>query len=189
VGRRVAIRIVVDCTDSKGGELYELIARRSLEDLALGGSVESVHIFIRTEVPLFIIKIKYREFVGRNTLGELSRIVERPNGVRVTLESEVDLGDALKALWSIFGRDKVEQLGRMDINVVGAKDEEVREVKIRDKALDISVKINELAARIIPEGFRARSVSKGAGVMTFIAAEDPIKDEWKEIASRMEVGD
>jgi putative methanogenesis marker protein 17 len=185
----MAVRIVVDCPDSMGKELYELITRRTLEDLALAGSVELVHILIRTEVPLFIIKIKYREFVGRNSLGELSRIIERPNGVRIILESEVDLGDTLKSLWNIFGRDKVEQIGRMEVNVLGVKSEEIKQIKIRGKTLDISVKINELAARIIPEGFRARSVSKGAGIMTFIAAEDPIKNEWKEIASRMEVGD
>jgi len=160
-----------------------------VEDLALGGSVQTVHMFIRSDEPVFIIKIKYREFVGRNTLGELSRILESESGVRIILESEVDLGDALKTLWNIFGRDRVEQVGRMDIVVSRARGSEVRNIKIRDKALDISNKINELAARIIPEGFRVRSVTKEAGVMTFIAAEDPIKDEWKEIASRVEVGD
>ena len=160
-----------------------------MEDLALGGSVQTVHMFIRSDEPVFIIKIKYREFVGRNTLGELSRILESESGVRIILESEVDLGDALKTLWNIFGRDRVEQVGRMDIVVSIARGSEVRNIKIRDKALDISNKINELAARIIPEGFRVRSVTKEAGVMTFIAAEDPIKDEWKEIASRVEVGD
>lgn len=160
-----------------------------MEDLALGGSVQTVHMFIRSDGPIFIIKIKYREFVGRNTFGELSHILERGNGVRIILESEVDLGDALKALWNVFGRDRVEQVGRMDIVVSRAREDEVRNIKIRDRALDISNKINELAARIIPEGFRIRSVTKEAGVMTFIAAEDPIRDEWKEIASRMEGGD
>ena len=49
-----------------------------------------------------------------------------------------------------------------------------------------SAKVNELASRIIPEGFRVRNATKGNGVMTFIAAEDPMKEEWKQIAASME---
>lgn len=179
--------VTVDSDDKKGGELYELLARRTVEDLALTGSVLAMRLYIRPDVPLFIIKIKFREFVGRNTLGELSRIVERENGVKVTLESEIDLGDALKALWSTFGRDKVEQGGRLDILMTGVTAEQLKDIKIRDKAIDVSVRINELASRIIPEGLRVRYVAKEEGVMTFVAAEDPIKEEWKRTASEIKV--
>lgn len=181
------MKIIVDSTDKIGGELYEYIARRSTEDLALGGSILCMTIYMRSEVPLFIIKIKYRESVGKNTLGEISRISERENGSKVSLESEVDLGDALKALWSSYGRDKVEQAGRMDILVIGAKPTELRGLKIRDRTVDMSARISELATRIIPEGFRARAISKSPGLMTFVAAEDPIQEDWIVIGERMEV--
>jgi putative methanogenesis marker protein 17 len=185
----LAATITIDSDDKKGGELYEFIARRSVEDLALGGSVQNVHILIKTSIPLFIMKIKYREAVGKNMLGELSTITEGENGSKVTLESEIDQGDALKTLWSTFGRDKVEQAGRMDILVSGVKPKELEDIKIRDKAVDVSVKINELAVRVIPEGLRIRNIKKEEGCMTFVAAEDPIKEEWKELASGLEVGD
>lgn len=185
----MAITISVDSDDKRGGELYEFITRKSVDDLALGGSVQAISILIKTGIPLFIIKIKYREAVGRNTLGELSQIVERENGSKVILESEIDLGDALKTLWSIFGRDKVEQAGRSEILVSGVNPGKLADIKIRDKAVNVSVKINELAARVIPEGLRVRHIEKEEGCMTFVAAEDPIKEEWKELASGLEVED
>lgn len=180
------MRITVDSTDKAGGDLYEYIARRSTEDLALGGSIICLAMYMRSEVPLFIIKIRYREAEGKNTLGEISKIIERENGSKVTLQSEVDLGDALKALWSTYGRDKVEQAGRMEINVIGARPEELGKLRIRDRTVDMSAKIAELAARIIPEGLRVRAISVKPGLTTFVAAEDPIKEEWIAIGERME---
>lgn len=180
------MRIVVDSTDKAGGELYEYIARRSTEDLALGGSILCLEMYMRSEIPLFIIKIRYRESEGKNTLGEVSRIEERENGSKVSLQSEVDLGDSLKSLWSTYGRDRVEQAGRMEITVLGVKPAELRRLKIRDRTVDMSAKISELATRIIPEGFRVKSITREPGLMTFVSAEDPMLDEWKEIGERME---
>jgi putative methanogenesis marker protein 17 len=181
------IAITADSDDKTGGELYEYIARRSVEELALSGSVLGIKMYMRSSIPLFIIKIVYREFVGRDTIGELARVEERENGIKVILQTEMDLGDSLKTLWSTYGRDSVEQSGRLEIIVTGAKADEVKETKIRDKKVDVSVRINELAARIIPEGLRVRNVIKGDGYMTFIAAEDPLMEEWIKIASGLEV--
>lgn len=183
------MRIIVDSTDKVGGELYEYIARRSTEDLALGGSVICLAMYMRSEVPLFVIKIRYREAEGKNTLGEISRIEEKENASKVSLQSEIDLGDSLKALWSTYGRDRVEQAGRMDIIVLGVKPAELRRLKIRDRTVDMSAKISELATRIIPEGFRVKSISREPGLMTFVAAEDPMLDEWKRIGERMEANE
>lgn len=180
------MRILVDSTDKAGGELYEYIARRSTEDLALGGSILCLAMYMRSEIPLFIIKIWYREAEGKNTLGEISRIEEKENGSKVSLQSEVDLGDSLKALWSTYGRDKVEQAGRMEIIVLGVKPPELRKLKIRDRTVDMSAKVSELATRIIPEGFRVKAISKEPGLMTVVAAEDPMQDEWTKIGERME---
>jgi putative methanogenesis marker protein 17 len=183
------LRIIVDSTDKTGGDLYEYIARRSTEDLALGGAILCLAMYMRLEVPLFIIKIRYREGVGKNTLGEISRIEERENGSKISLESEVDLGDSLKALWSTYSRDKVEQAGRMDILVTGVKPAELKKLKIRDRTVDMSARISELATRIIPEGLRVRAISKTPGLMTFVAAEDPMQDDWTAIGERMEVNE
>lgn len=181
------MKIVVDSTDKVGGELYEYIARRSTEDLALGGAILCLAMYMRSEIPLFVIKIRYREATGRNTLGEISRIEEKENGSKVNLESEVDLGDALKTLWNVYGRDKVEQAGRMAIMVMGAKPTDLKKLKVREGTVDMSAKISELAARVIPEGLRVRSIRKEPGLMTFVAAEDPMQDDWIAIGERMEV--
>lgn len=183
------IKIFVDSSEELGGQQYRHIAEKSVEDLGLGGSIESVDIIIRLEEPVFIIKIRYKEVAGKNTLGEASYIDSRKNGIRITLSSEIFLGDALKALWSKYGRDRVEQIGRLEIFVSGAEPEEVKGIRLSEKGYDLESRINELAARIIPEGFRVRSASKGRGKLTIIASEDPIKEEWKALAAQQEGGD
>lgn len=183
-----AIKIFVDSSDELGGQQYRCIAEKSVEDLGLGGSIESIDMIIRIEEPLFIIKIRYKEVKGKSTLGEASYIDSRKNGIRITLSSEIFLGDALKALWSKYGRDKVEQIGRIEIFVSGAEPEEVKGIRLSEKGYDLESKINELATRIIPEGFRVRSTSRGKGTLTIIASEDPIKEGWKVLAAQQEGG-
>lgn len=173
------MKITVDCTEKTGGEQFKYIAERSAEDIGLGGSVEEIRMYIRPEEPLFVIGIKYKEFTGKNTIGELGTVDPRAEGVKITLNSEIDVGDALKALWTVYGRDRVEQGGRMDIKVEGVEADDVKGIKIREKAIDVAAKVSELALRIIPEGFRVRHVTKNEGEITIIAAEDPIKEEWK----------
>ncbi|MDD1775945.1 MAG: methanogenesis marker 17 protein [Candidatus Methanomethylicus sp.] len=162
------------------------MVERSIEDLGLGGSIEEMRIYIKPEDPVFIISLRYREYVGRNTIGELASVEERVSGVKISLDSEIDLGDTLKSLWDMYGRDRVEQAGRMDIMVTGVDPEALKKIKIRDKAIDVGGKINELATRIIPEGFRVRTVIRRKNMLTIIAAEDPIRDEWKKVAEKLE---
>lgn len=180
------IRIFVDSSDELGGQQYKYIAEKSVEDLGLGGSIDSIDMLIRVEEPVFIIIIRYKEVTGKSTLGDASYIDSRKNGIRITLSSEIFLGDALKALWSKYGRDRVEQIGRLEIFVSGAEPEEVKGIKLSEKGYDLESRINELATRIIPEGFRIRNSTKDKGIITIIASEDPIKEEWRALARRLE---
>ncbi|MGC8935829.1 MAG: methanogenesis marker 17 protein [Candidatus Methanomethylicaceae archaeon] len=176
-------------TDEKGGEMYRHIVERSVEDLALGSSVVGVSLMIKPEIPLFIIKVMYKEREVKNKLGDLARIEPRSGNVRVILKDEIDLGDALKSLWSAYGRDKVEQSGRTEIMVKGVEPENLSELKIRKERVSISEKVNELVNRIIPEGFRVRHALRDQNTLTVIAAEDPIKEEWKRLAEDLTVGE
>jgi len=163
--------------------------QKAVEDLGIGGSVDSIHLLIRTGEPVFIIKIRYKEATGKSILGELARVEERQKGLRISLENEFDLADALRALWTAYGRSKVEQAGRTEIFVTGADPAEIKRVRVRDKEIDMAGKINELAMRVIPEGFRVRSVRRSQGETTFIAAEDPIREEWREMAAKLGAGE
>lgn len=169
--------------------MYRHIVERSVEDLALGSSVVGVSLMIKPEIPLFIIKVMYKEREIKNKLGDLARIESRSGNVRVILEDEIDLGDALKSLWSEYGRDKVEQSGRTEIIVKGVEPENLRELKIRKERVSISEKVNELVNRIIPEGFRVRYALRDQNILTVIATEDPIREEWKKLAEELAVGE
>lgn len=167
--------------------MYRHIIERSIEDLALGNSIVGVAVLIRPEIPLFIIKIKYRERESKNLLGDLAKIEPRSGSVRIILQDEIDLGDALKSLWSAYGRDRVEQAGRMEIVVRGVEPESLKRLKIREERISISERVNELVNKIIPEGFRIRRSTKEKDSLTVIAAEDPIEEGWKRVASDLVV--
>ncbi|MCX8181968.1 MAG: methanogenesis marker 17 protein [Candidatus Methanomethyliaceae archaeon] len=183
------MKIAVVSSDIRGGEMYRHIIERNVEDMALGSSVTGFAVMIKPEIPLFVIKVRYKERESKNKLGELARIEPRSGSTRVILEDEIDLGDALKTLWSTYGRDKVEQSGRTEIVVRGVEPESLRELRIRKERVSVSEKINELVNRVIPEGFRIRYVIREGDLLTVIAAEDPIKDEWKKMAADLVVND
>ena len=181
------MKIIVSSSDSKGGEMYRHIIERNVEDLALGSSILGIAVLIKPELPLFVIKVRYRERESKNKLGELARLEHKSGNVRVVLEDEIDLGDALKTLWSTYGRDKVEQSGRTEIVVKGADPDSLRELKIRKERVSVSEKVNELVNRVIPEGFRVRHAMKEGDLLTVIAAEDPIPEDWKRMAADLAV--
>ncbi|MDH5811041.1 MAG: methanogenesis marker 17 protein [Candidatus Verstraetearchaeota archaeon] len=181
------MKIVVVSSDNTGGEMYRHIVERNVEDLALGNSVTGIAVLIKPEFPLFVMKVKYREREIKNKIGELARIEARSGSVRVILEDEIDLGDALRSLWSTYGRDKVEQSGRTEIVVRGAEPESLKELKIKKERVSVSDKVNELVNRVIPEGFRVRHVIKEGDLLTVMAAEDPIREDWKKMAADLAV--
>ncbi|MCS7097953.1 MAG: methanogenesis marker 17 protein [Candidatus Methanomethyliaceae archaeon] len=175
----------MDSSDKKGGERYRHLIERAVEDLALGGSIKWLYAYIRPEIPLFIISISYREFERKNVLKDLAKFEVRSDSIKISLDNELDLADALRALWSELGRDKIEQIGRNDILVKGVDLEYLKEIKIREKAISVTEKITELISRILPEGFKIRRSMKRDEIIIIIASEDPIKEEWIKKAMEM----
>jgi putative methanogenesis marker protein 17 len=139
------------------------------------------------EIPLCIMKVSYKEIKRRNLLKDLARFEERANTIKIILENEIDVTDALRVLWSKFGRDKVEQIGRFEILLRNIDINEIKEIKIREKEVDISERIIELVNRVLPEGFRIRHTIKEKDILTVIASEDPIKEEWIKKAHEIKV--
>ncbi|MEM2177679.1 MAG: methanogenesis marker 17 protein [Candidatus Methanomethylicaceae archaeon] len=179
------MKLVIDSSDKKGGEVYRHIIERSIEDLALGGSIKWIYAYIRPEIPLFIIKINYREYERKNILKDLAKFEVKSNAIKIILNNELDLSDALRALWSEIGRDRVEQIGRQEILVKNTDLEILKNLKIRERTISISDKIIELITRILPEGFRIRHFIKENDVLIVLASEDPIKKDWIDMALGM----
>ncbi len=139
------------------------------------------------EIPLIILRISYKELERKNLLKDLARFEEEVNTTKIILRNEIDITDALRILWSKFGRDKVEQISRFEILVRNIDINEIKEIKIREKEIDISERIMELINRILPEGFRVRHTIKKENMLIVIASEDPIKEEWIKKAHEIKV--
>ncbi|MCQ5340136.1 MAG: methanogenesis marker 17 protein [Candidatus Methanomethylicia archaeon] len=178
---------MVDTNDEKGKEAYMKIIEQSIEDLILGGNINWIYLYLDLEIPLVILKINYKELERKNLLKDLARFEEVANNTKIILKNEIDVTDALRALWSRFGRDKVEQIGRLEILARNIDINEIKEIKIREKEIDISERIIELINRILPEGFRVRYTIKEGDTLIVIASEDPIKEEWIRKAHEIKV--
>ena len=139
------------------------------------------------EIPLIILRISYKELERKNLLKDLARFEEEVNTTKIILRNEIDITDALRILWSKFGRDKVEQISRFEILVRDIDINEIKEIKIREREIDISERIIELINRILPEGFRVRHTIKKENMLIVIASEDPIKEEWIKKAHEIKV--
>jgi putative methanogenesis marker protein 17 len=163
------------------------IIEQSIEDLILGGNINWIYLYLDLEIPLVILKINYKELERKNLLKDLARFEEVANNTKIILKNEIDVTDALRALWSRFGRDKVEQIGRLEILARNIDINEIKEIKIREKEIDISERIIELINRILPEGFRVRHTIKEGDMLIVIASEDPIKEEWIRKAHEIKV--
>jgi putative methanogenesis marker protein 17 len=163
------------------------IIEQSIEDLILGGNINWIYLHLDLEIPLVILKINYKELERKNLLKDLARFEEVANNTKIILKNEIDITDALRALWSRFGRDKVEQIGRLEILARNIDINEIKEIKIREKEIDISERIIELINRILPEGFRVRHTIKEGDMLIVIASEDPIKEEWIRKAHEIKV--
>ncbi|NHV45884.1 MAG: methanogenesis marker 17 protein [Candidatus Verstraetearchaeota archaeon] len=163
------------------------IIEQSIEDLILGGNINWIYLYLDLEIPLVILKINYKELERKNLLKDLARFEEVANNTKIILKNEIDVTDALRALWSRFGRDKVEQIGRLEILTRNIDINEIKEIKIREKEIDISERIIELINRILPEGFRVRHTIKEGDMLIVIASEDPIKEEWIRKAHEIKV--
>jgi putative methanogenesis marker protein 17 len=163
------------------------IIEQSIEDLILGGNINWIYLYLDLEIPLVILKINYKELERKNLLKDLARFEEVANNTKIILKNEIDVTDALRALWSRFGRDKVEQIGRLEILARNIDINEIKEIRIREKEIDISERIIELINRILPEGFRVRHTIKEGDMLIVIASEDPIKEEWIRKAHEIKV--
>jgi putative methanogenesis marker protein 17 len=163
------------------------IIEQSIEDLILGGNINWIYLYLDLEIPLVILKINYKELERKNLLKDLARFEEVANNTKIILKNEIDVTDALRALWSRFGRDKVEQIGRLEILARNIDINEIKEIRIREKEIDISERIIELINRILPEGFRVRHTIKEGDTLIVIASEDPIKEEWIRKAHEIKV--
>ncbi len=182
--------IIVESPEEVGADIYRKVIIDVLSDLALGRVLLKVRAFVDVTEPVFI-------FVGLRKKGlpsvKLSDFADLEIGgygkpeVVISLNKEAYIPKLLKKLWERYGRGNILHKERTMI-VVETPDymtevDLLEDMVIDEKVQEINDRIIDAMLRIIPEGFRVRYHELTEEYILFVASEDPIKQDWKDIAA------
>ncbi len=182
--------IIVESPEEVGADIYRKVIIDVLSDLALGRVLLKVRAFVDVTEPVFI-------FVGLRKKGlpsvKLSDFADLEIGgygkpeVVISLNKEAYIPKLLNKLWERYGRGNILHKERTMI-VVETPDymtevDLLEDMVIDEKVQEINDRIIDAMLRIIPEGFRVRYHELTEEYILFVASEDPIKQDWKDIAA------
>ncbi len=182
--------IIVESPEEVGADIYRKVIIDVLSDLALGRVLLKIRAFVDVTEPVFI-------FVGLRKKGlpsvKLSDFADLEIGgygkpeVVISLNKEAYIPKLLNKLWERYGRGNILHKERTMI-VVETPDymtevDLLEDMVIDEKVQEINDRIVDAMLRIIPEGFRVRYHELPEEYILFVASEDPIKQDWKDIAA------
>jgi putative methanogenesis marker protein 17 len=108
-------------------------------------------------------------------VSDVGDLVQAEGGYQITVEDEEHMANLIRALWSTFGRDKVEQPERNVLVVLS--DESPEDLVVADTETEFRRDLMDALIRIAPEGFRNRRNEMGKESFFFLAAEETIMPE------------
>lgn len=181
------MEVIVEGPDEWGNAAYETLLNRVLVDLGITTSVEKVKMIIEPGGPLFLVSLVTRKAAGTRKLTEVTRLEEKSNGTRITITDESYAPRILSALWRVYGRDRIDQLSRLEIMAEGLSKDELGEL-VLDPGEELREKVLDALWRVLPEGFKVRYRLVDEEVLTIASTEHSMKDEWKEKARKVHEG-
>lgn len=171
------IEIVAD--DPYGKAAYAKLFDDIMSDLDKAVLIERARLTLRPEVPLFVFTIVLKAAPGPKTIGDVANVRTDLGGVHVTITEERYAPDILSALFAEYGRQAVVQQTRFDMDVNGAKEEDVNAIVVSNGEEDKRELMGALW-RTMPEGIKNRKTLMSGHVITVVATEEILLPEMIE---------
>lgn len=162
--------------DKFGDPAYQKLFDDTMSDLNKAVLIDKVKLVLKPSVPLFIFSIVLKADPDNKTVVDVANVREEGKTTYVTITQERYAPDILSALWSKYGRNRVVQQTRFDIEVENAKMSELSEMIITSGEEDVR-EIMGAIWRAMPEGIKNRRTLITDGVITVIATEEIMKPE------------
>lgn len=176
---------VVTGTDDFGNEHYKTLYEELMSDVGKLASVERSYLVLRPKTPLFIVSLKMRARPAAKTIGTVASTRLERGTVYVSISDELYAPGILTALWDKYGRDRVQQLDRLDISVEGAGDSfEVDDLVVESNEQPVQEVLGALY-RVLPEGIRVRRTFFDNDAITVVATEERMQPEFLEEAKKV----
>ena len=175
--------MLVECYDERGAEVYEIIIKQIFQDLVLGASVDDLKAYVNPDDPVFVLAIKMRKTSNVVRFEDVANLnYDKANDKTIILiDNENYLPNILKILWMQFSRDEIYQPNRYQLEIVGDHTG-LGSVVIDDPHSNLQRRIYDAIFRILPEGFKNIKDLSTEDIVTVVATDELIKDEWIEKA-------
>lgn len=169
----------VECSEAKGGRLYEEIASDVLKDLDLLSIISRLHIYIDPGFPLFLAVGRIRKMPGVIRAGDFTNVMEKEGKIIIDIGDESHLSNLLSKLWEEYGRDNVDQPDRFTIalDAAGKSARDIEGLVILDQGENVYKDIIYALQWIAPEGFRIRKEGLDKSTFYYIASENTIPED------------
>jgi putative methanogenesis marker protein 17 len=178
------MNISVKGTDEYGNQSYADLFKRILVDLGLANRIEEARIVILPEKPLFLIAVRTRKSRTTVRLDEIASVEAKGENTYLNISNESYAPVLLANLWKRFGRERIEQLSRLEILCHGIKPEMLSSIEL-DPGQELRKELLDALWRLMPEGFKVHHTLASETVMTIAATEHVMKDEMISMAKQL----
>jgi putative methanogenesis marker protein 17 len=178
------MNISVKGTDEYGNQSYADLFKRILVDLGLANRIEEARIVILPEKPLFLIAVRTRKSRTTVRLDEIASVEAKGENTYLNISNESYAPVLLANLWKRFGRERIEQLSRLEILCHGIKPEMLSSMEL-DPGQELRKELLDALWRLMPEGFKVHHTLSSETVMTIAATEHVMTDEMISMAKQL----
>ena len=176
--------MLVECYDERGAEVYEIIIKQIFQDLVLGASVDDLKAYVNPDDPVFVLAIKMRKTSTVIKFEDVAKFKydKQRDVTAIRVENENYLPNILKKLWMQFSRDEIYQPNRFTLELNGDH-LDLNSMVIDDPHSNLQRRVYDAIFRILPEGFKNIKDLSTEDIVTVVATDELIKDEWIEKAN------
>ncbi|MCX6651533.1 MAG: methanogenesis marker 17 protein [Methanomassiliicoccales archaeon] len=157
-------------TEQYALESYQWLLERILMDMGISTMVKQARFVIRPDQTLFILSLKVKQSGGKRPVYDIADMEAREGGTYIYIKDESYAPRLLATLWRLYGRERVQQLTRLEIFVEGIPTEELADMKL-DPEEEVRSKLLDALWRLLPEGLKIRQEIYDHDVMTIVATE------------------
>jgi putative methanogenesis marker protein 17 len=177
------MNIQVEGSEEYGNEVYVELFERILIDLGLTNRVEGAKLLIYPEKHLFIVTVRMRQARTTVKVDEVADVSDREGNAFLVIRNESYAPALLALLWKQFGRERIEQLSRLEILAHGVTTERIEGLQI-SPGEELRKEVLDAIWRLLPEGFKVRHNLFDENVMTIVSTEHTMDDEFLQMGEK-----
>jgi putative methanogenesis marker protein 17 len=177
------MNIQVEGSEEFGNDVYVELFERILIDLGLTNRVEGAKLLIYPEKHLFIATVRMRQARTSVKVSDVADVSDRDGNAYLVIRNESYAPPLLALLWKQFGRERIEQLSRLEILAHGITAEKIESLQI-SPGEELRKEVLDAIWRLLPEGFKVRHNLFDENVMTIISTEHTMEQEFVQMGKK-----